>query len=248
MKNISNDQKIDITMTATLRPDVIIKTLGSIVRNIITKKNDFRLIINIDPVGEKVKPKIILKIAKQYFENIVYNFAKQPSFAKAVKWCWNSSNTSYVFHIEDDWTINRKIDVTKMINILDKYNDLSSLRLYKYKTPKGKAFSTFGCKWRYNKDGFYIADRWQKQFGLNPILIKRQFIDEALPKMKDNVNPEKQFRDTQPYMVPIIKKWKYGLYTSPSEKALVSDIGLSWRNKNRFVKPKGKPFLSWEKK
>ena len=239
--------KIDITMTATLRPDVLAKTLRSIKRNIITDEHDFRLIINIDPIGEKIKSKIILKVVRKYFDNVIYNYAKIPSFAKAVKWVWLNSDAPYIFHIEDDWSINRKINVTKMINILDKHKDLSSLRLYKYTTPKRKMFSTFGCKWRYNKMGFYVADGWQKQFGLNPILIKREFIDEALPKMRDDVNPEKQFRASQKWMAPTLKKWKYGLYTSPSEKASVSDIGLTWRNKHKLVKPKGKPFLSWER-
>ena len=239
--------KIDITMTATLRPRVLEQTLKSIVKNIVTKENEFRLIINIDPMGEKIQQKIILKVAKTYFSNILYNYPKQPSFAKAVKWCWYNSDASYIFHIEDDWLINRKVDVNKMINILDKYKDLSSLRLYKYKTPKEKVFSTFSCKWRYNQEGFYIADDWRKQFGLNPILIKRQFIDEVLPKMRDNVNPEKQFRASRKWMASIIKKWKYGLFTSPGEKSLNTDIGLNWRNENKLFKSKKRPFLSWEK-
>ncbi len=244
MKNIS---KIDITMTATLRPKILQQTLETVVNNIVTNEHEFRLIINIDPSGEKIKQKIILKVAKTYFKDILYNYPKQSSFSKAVKWVWGNSTAPYIFHIEDDWSINRKVDVTKMIGILDKYDKVSSLRLYKYKTPKGKVFSTFGCKWRYNEDGFYIADGWQKQFGLNPILIKRQFIDEVLPKMRDDVNPEKQFRASQKWMAPIIRKWKYALYTQPRQLALVTDIGLGWRKKNKLVKPKGKPFLSWEK-
>ncbi len=244
MPNIS---KIDITMTATLRPDILVKTLRGIVRNIVTDKHEFRLIINIDPVGENIRSKIILKVVKKYFDNVVYNYAKQPSFTKAVKWVWKTSDAPYIFHIEDDWSINRKIDVTKMIGILDRHENLSSLRLYKLSTPKKKVISTFACKWRYNKEGFYVADGWQKQFGLNPILIKRQFIDEALPKMRDDVNPEKQFRASQKWMAPIIKKWKYGLFTSPGDKPSVSDIGLTWRNKNKFVKPRKVPFITWEK-
>ncbi len=55
--------------------------------------------------------------------------------------------------------------------------------------------------------------------------------------MRDDVNPEKQFRASQKWMAPIIRKWKYGLYASPSEKASVSDIGLTWRKKHKLVKP-----------
>lgn len=242
--------KIDITMTATLRPKIVIQTLKSISENIITDQYEFRLIINIDPIGEAgIQPKTILKIAKTYIkkENIIFNFAKKPSFPKAVIWVWKNSSAPYIFHIEDDWSINRKVDVSKMIEILDKHKELSSLRLYKYKAPNKKVFSTFLCKWRYNDEGFYIADKWQKQFGLNPILIKRQFIDEALPNMREDVNPEKQFRDTQPYMVPVIKKWKYAIFSKPNQKTIMTDIGLDWRKRNKFTKPKKKSFLVWEK-
>jgi hypothetical protein len=45
--------KIDITMTAVIRPTILERTLESIVKNIVTKEHRFRLIINIDPVGEK---------------------------------------------------------------------------------------------------------------------------------------------------------------------------------------------------
>ena len=66
--------------------------------------------------------------------------------------------------------------------------------------------------------------------------------------MRDDVNPEKQFRDTQKYMVPVIKKWKYGLYTNPGDKPLAIDTGTKWRSKTKFIKPNKKTFLTWETK
>ena len=246
MKSLS--KPIDITMVSVLRPDLIRQTLTSINTNIIKgEKERYRLIINIDPIGEKTKPMKIVKLASQFFDNITYNIAKSPSFPKAVKWVWKQVEADYVFHIEDDWLINRKIDVDNMINILDKYPKLSSLRLYKYKTPKRKKFSTFKCHWIYNEDGFYLAKDWKKIFGLNPILIKKKFIEQALPRMVDHVNPEKQFRDTQQYMVPIIKNWQYAIYTNPGDSPLVSDIGRKWINQTKFHKPKTGTFLTWER-
>jgi len=241
-------KKVDITMVAVIRPDLVRRTLKTIVANIVDDPERFKLILNIDPIGEKIKPEKVAKIAKEYFGNVIYNIPKKPSFAKAVKWVWENSNTPYIFHIEDDWDIARKININHMIKIMMKYKELSSLRLYKYNTPKREKFFTFGCNWRYNKEGFYVADRWQKQFGLNPILIRREFINEALPRMRDDINPEKQFRDTQKYMKPIIKKWKYALYTKPGDKALAIDTGTKWRRKTKFIKPSKKTFLTWETK
>lgn len=239
---------IDITMTSVIRPGLLDRTLRSICDKICTDKNRFRLIINVDPIGSKLKPMKVVKTAEKYFDNITYNIAKEPSFAKAVKWVWKNSDAPYIFHIEDDWLINRPIDVDDMINILKKNVKLSSLRLYKSKTPKRKKFTTFACNWVYNEDGFYLSKDWKKQFGLNPILIKREFINQALPRMRDNVNPEKQFRYSQDYMRKVIKDWQYGLYSKPGERAAVTDIGREWIKKTEFAKPNRGTFLTWEKK
>ena len=143
--------------------------------------------------------------------------------------------------------INRDIDVDNMIYILNKNPKLSSLRLYKYKTPNRKKITTFACHWIYNEDGFYLSKDWKKQFGLNPILIKREFINQALPRMKDNINPEKQFRYSQGYMKKVIKDWQYGMYTKPGDRPLVTDIGREWIQKTNFTKPKTGTFLTWER-
>jgi hypothetical protein len=248
MTNISNDYKIDITMTAVIRPKLLGDTLKKIVENVVDDIGRFRLIINVDPIGEKIKPAKVIKTARNYFPNLIYNIPKYPSFPKAVKWTWSQSTAPFVLHWEDDIDILRKIDVKNMMEILNRYDKLSSLRLYKHATPRRDVINTFACKWRYNKDGFYQALDWKKQFGLNPILIKQEFVSEAVPKLRDDINPEKQFRFSQKYMRPLISKWKYGLYTKPGEAALINGKkGQRWKNKMKLQKPKGKTFLNWER-
>jgi hypothetical protein len=237
---------VDITMTAMLRPSVLKKTLEGLIEHIVDDQKRFKLIINVDPLGENTKPAKVVNIAKNYFKNVVYNCPDKASFPKAVKWVWKNSTSSFILHFEDDWIINRKININHMIKILKKYPKLSSLRLYKHKTPKGKTIKAFSCIWKYNKDGFYLSKDWKKQFGLNPILIKREFIEECLPRMKDNINPEKQFRGSQVHMRDIIKLWKYGLYTNPGDPPLITDIGRTWIKNTNFSKPKNGPFLTWE--
>jgi hypothetical protein len=240
--------KIDITMPAVIRPSLLERTLKSLVENVVDNQERFRLIINVDPIGENIKPAKVIKVARKYFSNIVYNISSDPSFAKAVIWVWTQSSADFILHFEDDWIITRKIDIDNMINIMNGYSELSSLRLFKHKTPKKNTMRIFNCIWTYNKDGFYVAKDWKKQLGLNPILFRKEFIDEALPRMKDYINPEKQFRYSQEYMRPIIKKWKYGIYTKPGERPLVIDTGRDWIKKTNFTKPKTGTFLTWETK
>ena len=67
--------------------------------------------------------------------------------------------------------------------------------------------------------------------------------------MVEHTNPEKQFRYSQPYMRPLIKKWHYGIYAKPGETRLIDGRkGVKWKQKMKLGKPKGKTFLKWEKK
>jgi len=246
MSDISKP-KIDITMTAVLRPLLLSETLISIKEKICQgEESRYRLIINIDPIGADVDPMRVVKTAKKNFSDVIYNIPDKPSFPNAVRWVWEQTTAPYIFHIEDDWKINKQIDIDDMINILKSHKKLSSLRLYKYKTPAQNTFFTFACKWNYHKEGFYLASDWKKQFGLNPILIKKEFIDQVLPKMVSDTNPEKQFRYSRECMRPIIKKWEYGIYSKPGEEIAVIDIGRKWINQTNFCKPKTGTFLTWE--
>jgi hypothetical protein len=249
MSDLSKD-KIDITMTAVLRPSILSGTLNTIRKNVCRGDEDrYRLIINIDPIGEKIDPLKVVSVAQKNFKNVLYNIAESPSFPIAVKWAWSQVEAPYVFHWEDDVDILHEIDVDKMIDILKKYPHLSSLRLYKAITPNQRQFNTFSCKWVYNADGFYLAKDWRRQFGLNPILIKSEFVKDAVTRMRIDVNPEKQFRESQKYMRPLIKKWNYGLYTNPGAPRMVDGRkGQRWKNKQGIDKPKGITFTEWVKK
>ena len=244
------NERIDITMTAVLRTGILDETLKTISEKVCKDRDGFRLIINVDPIGEDIKPMKVIKVARKYFDDVVYNIAKKPSFPKAVKWVWSQATAPYILHWEDDVNILRPIDVDHMIKILKNHEKLSSLRLFKKATPPiKKGFYTFECFWHYNKEGFYLASDWKKQFGLNPILIKSAFIREAVPKMVDDTNPEKQFRFSRKYMRPLIQKWTYGIYARPGEKRLIDGRkGERWKQKMKLNKPVGKTFLKWEAK
>jgi len=241
---------IDITMTAVIRPAILSETLQTIKKHVCKGQTDrFRLIINIDPVGANLDPMKVVKTAYKNFDNVIYNIPDEPSFPKAVKWIWSQATAPYIFHWEDDVNILHPIDIDDMIGILKRHKDISSLRLYKAPTPNRKRINTFSCKWIYNNEGFYLASDWRRQFGLNPILIKREFVKEAVKKMVDHTNPEKQFRESQKYMRALIKKWKYALYTKPGSPRMVDGRkGQKWKNKMKLDKPKGQTFLKWEKK
>jgi hypothetical protein len=247
---------IDIAITATLRPELLYRTLRSFYDKCFNEycydiKNDnLHIVINVDPVGnnkkisKKISQKNILKVCEEFSNNITYNFAPEASFPKAVKWVWSNCKHDYVFHLEDDWELNRYIRLKRLIKYLIK-TEVVAIKLYKKTYPKNEPYVMFDSEYKYDGDELFIARDSGTQFGLNPTLIKRSYLTEALPLMVDDLNPEKQFRHRNPNMKEFVLKYKYGIFGIPGDSALVTDIGTSWREKRNIRKPKGTSFLTW---
>jgi len=242
---------MDITMTAVRRPEVIEKTLKSFTENLFVIPEDHRLIVNIDPVGDddKYNNKTIA-VLKKYFSNLVIFEPNEASFPKAVIRVWKEVESEYFFHLEDDWILKRPIFINELTKILDKHDYLASVRLYKENISMTNSPIMFGCKYNYFNNFFVPAggsNNWKNQFGLNPVLIRKQFIDEALPLMVDDKNPEKQFRENNPLMSNILNKWTFAIYGRPGLKRMVwGKNGLHWRLDSKFKKPRdGSGFTAW---
>jgi len=243
---------IDIAITATIRPDVLQKTLSSFYcycftnYSYISKCENIHIVLNVDPIGDtnKYNQQDVLNTCYNFSKNITFNFPKKASFPKAVKWVWKNCKSEFVFHLEDDWELKRNVDLLKIINYFDR-TDLSAIRLYKKKYPSKEPYMMFDCEYLFDGNELFIALDSGTQFGLNPSLIKRSFIKEALPLMVDDLNPEKQFRIKNIKMKDFILNHKYGIFGVPGDIALVNDIGTDWRIKRDIAKSIGSSFLTW---
>lgn len=234
---------INITTTATIRPEILDRTYKSFCDNLFNKECRYKLIINIDPIGDKrYSQNDVLNIAKKYFDNIVFNFPSAPSFAKAVKWCWSNVDADYVFHLEDDWVCNEKISIISLINIINKYDVLAMIRLYKGMfAHRMKPISPIGIKEEHKGIIQYLP----KRCSLNPGLFLGRYAKEASVLMVDHLNPESQLCGNCSGIKNIeefVDKWGYSVYGYG--RRVVSDIGIRWRKeKNIRRKP---DFTEWE--
>jgi hypothetical protein len=219
-------------MTAVKRPEILRSTLTSFCDNLFTERDRYRLIINIDSIGEKVKPKNIIKICKLFFkpEQIVYRVVP-PSFPNAVIWTWSQVEAPWVFHLEDDWTIRMPVDINDMIRIMKKHS-LTSLRLNKTRTKKNKTSKKYG---------FTPCPK----ISLNPNLFDGTFIKKMATIMTSEQNPEKQLRigKGKHPRGKLLMGLRHGIYSKLSYRAMVTDIGRDWMNKSRFSKRIG--FKNW---
>lgn len=222
--------KIDITMTATMRHKILEETLTSFCKNMLTDQSKFRLIINIDPIGDDIKDGWVLKVATRFFDDIIFNYPKKPGFTKAVQWCWSQTTSKYVFHLEDDWKLLVPININSMIEILDTYPDLVSLRLSKNHEGSSKQGNRYGFT-------------YYEKISLNPTLFKGEFIRTIFPLMDLNLNPEKQLRENKTERGRYISKFTNGVYVKDSVEQIVKDIGREWMHNSKYKKDIG--FMNW---
>lgn len=245
---------IDVTITAVMRPSIFETTINSFFKNLfndyLEKGHRLHLVINIDPIGGE-DSKYFIRCLGDYLDVSSISIPKQASFPKAFKYVWSNvyADADYVFHLEDDWELLRKVDLLKLINILEKENDLALLRLPAFYagTHTMKNWNKF---FPYNGYYYECPEDIKTSVGFcgHPSLIKARFVRNTVKYLDATRNPEKQFhsRGNTPIMQEVMK-WRYGVYGVPGDPPLIRDIGRPWMVKNNFRKQGSKAhFVNWE--
>jgi hypothetical protein len=223
---------LDITTTATIRPNLFYQTLKSFTDRLFVHQKEYRLILNVDPVGEDVDPMEMVKVGKQFFDNVVYNIPDEPNFAQACKWCWENTETDFVFHLEDDWTLSRKIFISNMLSVITKNKNMMLLRLPKLNLEYIHPI--------YEKQNFIK----QHKLMLNPGIFRGDFIRDIASKMNIVDNPEKQLRRV--FKLPSYQL--AGVYCGIGAGEYIKHHGREWQKHSRYKKKKGSNFIIWEKR
>lgn len=162
--------KISFTTTALARPEILEQTYKSFSNNIEgLDMSECTLYINIDPVPNNKLQEETLLVVKKYFNNVSYRMPEQPNFTNAVNWCWSSANTPFIFHLEDDWILLKKINISSIFDLFDKMGALEVIL---------RAYAT-----KYNK------------LALSPSIWKHSLYKTFAGKLDVNINPEIQLRN-----------------------------------------------------
>lgn len=241
---------IDITMTATRRPEILHKTLSSFGENLFHHigMEEFRLVINVDPVGLDIPSEDVINVAKQYFTNVTYRTPTIPNFSHAWTWCWEQTSGEFVFHLEEDWELLRPINFIRMIRVMDQNPNLVHLRLSTWKSEiKLKQW-----KWLLDyEDGYYkIPEDVQGTIGFcgHPSLNRLDFIKMCLKNTNPYTNIEKQIKWRNKPLWEHLEHCDFGVFQEPNSPAAIRDIGRRWMVDNGFQKKGNREwFTEWEK-
>jgi len=245
---------IDITMTSTLRPSVLKKTLDSFTKNLLFRDGftwkDYRLIINVDPIGNfDYTQDDILEIAGRYFPEMIFNKPDECSFPFAFHWCWRQVTSDIMFNLEEDWELLYPLSIRKMVDIMEDKN-IAHLRLSTFRSTE------LTCKnWTkflyWNGRFFECPKDISGTIGWcgHPSMNQGWFAKEVMKHLKIEINPEKQIKWRNKPLWDVIGNCVYGSFQPKNSPASIKDIGREWMMKNGWKKA-GKNrewFQTWDK-
>jgi len=226
---------IDITTTATIRPEVFRATLQSF-NKFFSKNNDYHLIINIDAIGEDKDPDFMIEIGRQFFDHITYNISTEPNQGQAVIWTWKQTKADFVFHLEDDWRLLKDIHIDQMLPVMLKYSRIAGLRLNKNKIK-------------------YITDKEKRRsfivyskLVLNPMLFRGSFIRNIINSCHINTNIEQQLQVAFRSFKCHPTKYFIGIFCAAGVGRYVKDVGRDWSKIHGFRHSKGMDFTTWKRR
>ena len=238
---------IEITTTATLRPELYERSLSSLVDRV--KGDDFRLILNIDPVGPG-KAEDVAAVGRKYTKNPIIFLPKDANFQEAQLRLWRAVEGKYFWNVEDDWEFLVDVDLQKMIETMEKYPELAILRL-----PRWESGPKYTRQWNkreipFNGEFFEIPEQDRGCLGFSgmPSIIRTEFLEPMLDYLSPDRDIEKQLKGRGRCGV-YLRKWRYGVWQQLNSLDAIKDIGTPWRKEHRYGKNGESKYLwtSWRK-
>ncbi len=212
-------RNLTVCITAITRPEVLKLTLRSFARHCFRGYDGVHIIGNVDPLGSDTASRddvVRLLNAHDSRGQAQINMPETGGFARAVKWVWSQVDAPYFLHLEDDWFLNRPIDVNRVSRlILGGEADIVRLYLRRYSPPPSTG-----------------------EFSLNPFFMTSTTAHDLVSRMNDQADPEKQIRGL--FFAGADKLPRIAFHGQPGDPADVTDIGTLWRKsqclKKSYVK------------
>jgi len=246
------NDKFDIMMTATLRPDLIKRTFDSFIKNLFGDAiTNAKLIMNIDMVGSKTPDKTFHEILN-YLETIPFyikniSVSQTPSFSKAFCRCLGQLSSPYTFNLEEDWEMVKPLSFSNMIDLFKQDNDLVHLRLSSFKSTGESTMKVWNKHIKWNGAFFEIPENLRGTIGWagHPSLNKTSFLLYFAAILRPDSNPEKQIKGNY---IQILKS-NFGVFQPKGPcPPIIQDIGRKWMTDNGYQKKGIKAFFTeWEK-
>jgi len=238
--------EIDICMTAALRPDIVKRTIESIKNNLRLDVHTIRLIVDIAPIGELryTQPDLLTMMTDIFPGKVVGRCLHDSIQAEALRWSWLTSTSPFIFQWEDDWVLEKPVNVHHLL-IPFLLNDRLGML---YLDRADKSVHTHYTNGQVKKIGDFMWSRVKgKSLGGPPAILRREYIDGVKPLL-DGVTCLDILSSTDKAQ-KVLSRWDICIYTGPCDNGkFVRDIGKQWKKDNGLRMVKGtKRGVTWLK-
>lgn len=238
-RTASVTKQIDVCLVAVRRPLLLRKTLESFCETLFPRFNIANFFANIDPVfGNSDDQHATADTIRSFFPDAHITMPETPGFSTAVKNNWLATRSPVIFHMEDDWVINERIDPEEIFSIFESNKSVKQVSL-----------NNFHKNWKYKRGPFHQDWKRKKIFGLNfkigapfpcfttsPSFLDGDFARHAGSLMDSRFDPEKQFYNTKNMpLMDYVKPYKNFIY-GEGKPFIITDIGRDWRDERQVTK------------
>lgn len=228
--NTKKTMRFDVLIVSGARPQLLERTLESFRDKLFCSIQLGTCYINIDPFeGGREDVDRCEQLCKDHFNRVVANKPSSPHFTRAVRWLWSAAASEWCLHIEDDWILNRTIrrdeifDAMKsrvtQISLMTEQKRWRHRSCYHYDEARRVILGIdFGRK----------LDRRRPVFGTSPSFIQSTFAKRCAELMRDELDPEKQLRKSNPELNRFTSGYR-NRFLGSRDDFVATDIGREHR-------------------
>ena len=208
---------IDLTMTATRRPELVATTLASFSTNLFERLPVRTFFLNLDPVwGSTEDDAEVERIARSFFSDVRVRRPETPSYGGAVKWLWSQPQTEWFLHLEDDWILSHRLNLRRL------ERQMAGPGVVQIKI----------ANWSRLR-----RRRKPPMLGLCPLFARRDVAALASTLINPDLDPDKQFRsDTNEALRNAMSSYRAVYFGGVLTPETAIDIGRDWRDSRGIQK------------
>lgn len=232
-------KQIDVCLVAVRRPLLLKRTLESFCETLFPNFDIANFIANIDPVfGDADDHMATADTIRSFFPDAHITMPETPGFSTAVKNNWVSTSSPVVFHMEDDWVINVKINSDEIFSIFERDQSIRQVSLNNVHKHWNYKKGSFHQQWLRKKIlgfKFKVGDPFPC-FTTSPSFLRGDFARHAGSLMDSRYDPEKQFYNAKNMpLMDYVKPYKNFIY-GEGKPFIITDIGREWRDERQVTK------------